>query len=50
MKMEKILGMAKVTPKGSTTIPAAARQKFKINPGDSLLFIEKDGELVVRKT
>jgi AbrB family looped-hinge helix DNA binding protein len=47
--MEKILGMAKVTPKGSTTIPAAVREKFEIKAGDSLLFIDKDGELVVRK-
>jgi len=47
--MEKILGMAKVTPKGSTTIPVAVREKFKIGSGDSLLFIDKDGELVVRK-
>jgi len=47
--MEKILGMAKVTPKGSTTIPADVRKRFKIDAGDSLLFMDKDGELVVRK-
>jgi len=47
--MEKILGMAKVTPKGSTTIPVAVRERFKIESGNSLLFVEKDGELVIRK-
>ena len=41
--------MAKVTPKGSTTIPAAVRERFRIEAGQSLLFLEKDGELVVRK-
>ena len=48
--MEKILGMAKVTSKGSTTIPVAVREKYKIDAGNSLLWVEKNGELVVRIT
>jgi len=47
--MEKILGMAKVTSKGSTTIPVAVRKKFNIREGDSILFIERDGELILRR-
>lgn len=45
----KTLGSAKVSTKGQVTIVADARRKFSINVGDLLLFIEKDGELVIRK-
>lgn len=45
----KTLGSAKVSTKGQVTVPADARRKFSINVGDLLLFIEKDGELVIRK-
>jgi len=47
--MEKILGMTKVTSKGSTTIPVAVRKKFNIKKGDFILFIERDGELILRR-
>jgi len=46
---EKILAMAKVSTKGQTTIPAPVRNRFKIKIGDNLLFVEKDGNLVLRK-
>jgi len=46
---EKILAMAKVSTKGQTTIPAPVRSRFKIKIGDNVLFVEKDGDLVVRK-
>jgi len=47
--MEKILGMGKVSTHGQTSIPQPVREKFRIKIGDSVLFVEKDGELVVRK-
>lgn len=47
--VEKILGMAKVSTKGQTTIPSPVRERFKIKIGDNVLFVDKDGELVVRK-
>jgi AbrB family looped-hinge helix DNA binding protein len=45
----KTLGSAKVSTKGQVTVPADARRKFSISVGDLLLFIEEDGELVIRK-
>ena len=48
--VEKIMGMAKVSTKGQTTIPAPVRKRFNIKIGDNVLFIDKDGELVIRKT
>jgi AbrB family looped-hinge helix DNA binding protein len=47
--MEKILGMAKVSTKGQTTIPNQVRARFQIKIGDNILFVEKDGELILRK-
>lgn len=48
-KREELLDMAKVTSKGQVVIPLEARRAFNINPGDRVLFIRKDGELIVRK-
>jgi AbrB family looped-hinge helix DNA binding protein len=46
---EKTLGTAKLSTKGQVTIPADARRKFDLNIGDLLVFVEKDGELLIRK-
>jgi AbrB family looped-hinge helix DNA binding protein len=45
----KTLGAAKLSTKGQATIPADARRQFDLNVGDLLLFVEKDGELIIKK-
>jgi AbrB family looped-hinge helix DNA binding protein len=46
---DKTLGSAKISTKGQVTVPIVAREKFDLMTGDLLLFVEKDGELVIRK-
>jgi AbrB family looped-hinge helix DNA binding protein len=45
----KTLGAAKLSTKGQVTVPADARRKFSLNVGDLLLFVENDGELIIKK-
>ena len=47
--VEKTLGAAKLSTKGQVTVPADARRKFDLEVGDIILFVEKDGELFLRK-
>ncbi len=49
MKESQTLGMAKISTKAQVTIPQDAREAFGLEIGDKLLFIKKDGELVIRK-
>jgi antitoxin PrlF len=37
-----------LTAKGQTTIPKEMRDKFKLKPGDKLMFIEENGRLIIR--
>ncbi len=46
---ERILGIAKISTKAQVTIPLEARKKFALKIGDSLIFAEEDGRLVIRK-
>jgi AbrB family looped-hinge helix DNA binding protein len=40
---------AKVTSKGQITLPVEVRNRLKVGPGDSVVFIEgRDGRIVVR--
>jgi len=45
----KALGTAKLSTKGQVTIPVDARNKFNLETGDLMLFLEEDGKLVLRK-
>jgi AbrB family looped-hinge helix DNA binding protein len=45
----KMLGTAKLSTKGQVTIPSDARRKFSLNIGDLIVFIEIEGDLVIRK-
>ncbi len=45
----KVLGAAKILTKGQVTIPKAVRQRFRLEIGDLLLFVEENGKLVLRK-
>ena len=40
---------ATLTSKGQTTIPVAVRKKLGLEPGDHLLFEEREGEFVLRR-
>jgi AbrB family looped-hinge helix DNA binding protein len=39
----------RVTEKGQATIPKALREKYDIEPGDEVVWIETDDGIVVRK-
>jgi AbrB family looped-hinge helix DNA binding protein len=45
----KTLGATKLSTKGQVTVPVNARKKFNLEVGDLILFIDKDGELVLKK-
>ncbi len=49
MTEEKILGMARISTKAQVTIPTDVREVFHLKVGDKLLFLKKEGELVLRK-
>ena len=39
--------LAKVMSKGQVTIPINIRKKLNLKEGDKILFIEKDGNMVI---
>ena len=39
--------LAKITSKGQITLPVAIRRKLKLNDGDKVAFVEKEGEYVL---
>lgn len=39
--------LAKITAKGQITIPIAIRRMLKLNDGDKVAFIEKEGQYVL---
>jgi|BioPla2DNA2_1021312.scaffolds.fasta_scaffold17203_3 antitoxin PrlF len=41
------MDLAKVMSKGQVTIPISVRRKLNLKEGDKLLFIEKDGNIVI---
>lgn len=47
---EKILDVGAVTSKFQITLTKTVRDRFNFNVGDRVIFVEKDGELIVRKT
>ena len=49
MKETETLGLARLSTKAQVTIPQDAREAFDLKVGDKLLFLKKDGELVIRK-
>jgi|Deesub1362B_J571_1020462.scaffolds.fasta_scaffold00016_21 AbrB family looped-hinge helix DNA binding protein len=46
---ETILDIAKLSKKSQITIPKIVRFKLDLDPGDRIVFIEKDGEVFIRK-
>lgn len=41
-------GTSKVTEKGQVTIPSDLRERFKIGPGTTVVFVEVDGVITLR--
>jgi len=47
---EKILGTSKLYLKGQVTLPKIVREKLKLKPGDLVVFIERNGEIILRRS
>ena len=41
------MNLAKVSANGQVTVPVEIRKKLHLREGDKLLFIERDGEIVI---
>jgi AbrB family looped-hinge helix DNA binding protein len=41
--------MSKLTHKFQLTMPKKVRERFKLKEGDTLVFIEEDGKLILTK-
>ena len=48
MQKEGEMALAKLTSKGQTTIPKEIRDYLGLAPGDCILFIQRDGEIILR--
>ena len=49
MKNPIILGSSKIGTRGQITIPKKAREKFDLKTGDIVIFIEENGQLIIKK-
>jgi AbrB family looped-hinge helix DNA binding protein len=47
---EKIIQISKVTSNRQITIPVEVMKKLKVKEGDKVIWIEKNGDVVIRKT
>jgi len=47
--MERILGTSKLTSKFQITLIEEARKALELSAGDRVVFLEKDGEIIIRK-
>ena len=47
--MERIIGLSTTTSKFMVTLTKDVREKLGLKPGDKVIFVEKDGEIVIRK-
>jgi AbrB family looped-hinge helix DNA binding protein len=46
--MSKLAGSSKVTSRGQITIPQDLRDKHNIKPGDTVYFLEDNGNLTLK--
>ena len=44
------MNLAKVSANGQVTVPVEIRRKLHLKEGDKLLFVEQDGEIIIRNT
>lgn len=48
--VEQILGLSSATSKYSVTLTKNVRDWLDIKPGDRVAFVERNGEIILRKT
>lgn len=48
--MEKIEDITKVSSKGQIVIPKEIREKLGISPGEKMMVIRRDEEIILKKT
>lgn len=46
---EKILGLSSVTQKYQVTLTKDVREVLGVKPGDKVVFVQRGGEVIVRK-
>jgi AbrB family looped-hinge helix DNA binding protein len=46
---DSILGISRLSSKFQVTIPKDARERFKLKPGDKILFVEEKEKLILQK-
>jgi len=47
--LNSILGVSKLSNKFQVTIPKDVREILKVAPGDRIVFIHKEGKIIIRK-
>ncbi len=48
--VEEIIGLSSTTSKYSVTLTKNVREWLDIKPGDRVAFVERNGEIILRKT
>ena len=48
--MAEVVDVAAVGEKGQVTIPKQVRNLLEVRPGDRIIFVSKDDEIVMRKS
>jgi len=46
----EVLGTSKITHKFQVTVPKEVRRRFKLEKGETLVFLEEEDKLVVKKS
>jgi len=46
----EVLGVSKLTYKFQITVPKEVRERFQLKEGETVVFIEEDGKLVLAKS
>jgi AbrB family looped-hinge helix DNA binding protein len=47
---ERIIQISKITSNRQVTIPVEIMKKLKVKAGDKIIWIERNGDIIVRKT
>jgi AbrB family looped-hinge helix DNA binding protein len=50
MAKKEILGMTTITYKYQVTIPKKLREKHNLEEGDTIMFVEEDGKVFLKKS
>ena len=50
MAKKEVLGMTTITYKYQVTIPKKLREKHKLEEGDTIMFVEEDGKVFLKKS